>query len=92
MSSYLCYVGDELSILNAIETINKNCGFPNDEGTDTWGVPIKAHEQDFWFVLKPPAQGYRTRNHYFSQNEMIDGIVNLNTEEWQRSWISPIEP
>lgn len=85
----LCYTGTEDQIIIAINQINTNCGLPF-RGTQTWDIPKKAYSYDFWFIYMPPTGGWiREDGTYFTQQQMIDGVVNVSIQESQPDWWPP---
>lgn len=40
----------------ALNLINAYYGFPDGNGTEYWDIPVKAVNQDLWFIRKPPKQ------------------------------------
>lgn len=87
----LYYTGTEAQIIAANNQINSNCGFPSG-GTTTWAIPQQAYEQDFWFILMPPPEGYKNGAINKTQAEMIAGVVNVTEAESQPDWFPPNPP
>ncbi len=88
----LYFTGTEENIINANQKISQNLGLPF-RGTTTWADPQKAYQQDFWFILMPPEDGWtREDGTHFTQEQMIDGVVNVNIEESQPDWWPPFPP
>lgn len=83
------YTGSEAAIQAANTQINANCGFPN-ACTQTWAIPQQAYEQDFWFILVPPPQGYMTNCGSWSQAQMIAGVTGVVEQQSQSNWWPPI--
>ena len=86
----MCYTGTEEQVSVAVEQINSNCGFP-DGYTETWDTPRQAYEQDFWFIIMPPAEGYKEPTRSFTQEQMIAGVTNVQEQESQPDWWPPID-
>lgn len=85
------YTGTQQDIINATAQIDLNCNFP-DGYTQTWAIPKKAYEQDFWFIPMPSPEGYKNIMHSFTQEEMIFDVVNVSEQESQRNWWPPFPP
>lgn len=85
------YTGSEEDVSAAVEQINSNCGFP-DGYCETWGNPRQAYQQDFWFVLMPPPEGYVEPSRSFSQEEMIENVVNVDQEQSSPDWWPLVPP
>lgn len=82
----LAFTGTEEQIIAAAARIDSNCGLPF-RNTNTWDVPKKAYSYDFWFIWMPEEEGYtREDGTYFSQAEMIDGVVNVEIQDSQPDW------
>lgn len=88
MSWNTYYTGTQEDVTSANAQINSNCGFP-DSYTQTWDTPTQAYEQDFWFILMPPPWGYNNGVGSWTQEQMINGIQNVNIEEGQSNWWPP---
>lgn len=88
---FLCYTGTEEQVTAANSQINTNCGFP-DGYTDTWDIPTQAYNQDFWFIKKPPVDGYKEPSIMFSQAEMIAGVTNVTEQTSDDNWWPPLNP
>jgi hypothetical protein len=71
------YVGSLSAIQQAIDVINKNCGWPDGKGTDTWGTPVPAI-YDLYRIPYPRSTGYRNQYKSFTRAEMIKGVGNIN--------------
>lgn len=85
------FTGTESEIIAANAQINSNCGFPNG-CTQTWAVPTQAYEQDFWFILMPPPDGYMTNCGSWTQEEMIAGVIDVEEQQAQPNWWPPFPP
>lgn len=85
------FVGPYENVLAANAQIDANCGFP-DGYCETWAIPQQAYEQDFWFILMPPPDGYREPTRSFTQEQMIANVVNVGIEEAQQNWWPPNPP
>jgi hypothetical protein len=85
------FTGTYEQIVEANYTINQNCGFP-DPQTETWDIPTQAYEQDFWFILMPPPDGYKNEYCDMTQEQMIDGVQDVSIEESQPDWWPPFPP
>ncbi len=85
---YLCYKGTHENVIAANAQIDANCGFP-DAYTQTWGSIKKAYQQEFWFFAMPTPAGYKNRSGDWTQEQMIDSVVNVEIEESQPSWFVP---
>lgn len=86
MSAIIYYVGTQQEITDALDRINSNCSFPN-EDCQTWDIPTQAYLQNFWFFKKPPVSGYRQKDRFFSQQTMIEGVTNVTEQPFQDSWM-----
>lgn len=91
MSWNIFFTGTFEEVTAANAQINANCGFP-DEYTDNWANPQQAYEQDFWFILMPPPEGYRDPVNSWTQEQMIAGVVNVIPQESQSNWWPPVPP
>lgn len=86
------FTGTQDNILIANQQINQNAGLPFRE-TLTWAIPQQAYLQDFWFIIMPPPEGWRREDGtYFTQQEMISNVINVNIEESNPSWWPPFPP
>jgi hypothetical protein len=84
------FTGTEVNIIIANLQIDQNAGLPFG-GTETWSIPQQAYLQDFWFIPMPTPEGWRREDGtYFTQEQMIDGVVNVNIQESQPNWFPPI--
>jgi hypothetical protein len=79
------YTGSLEDVTAANSQIDDNCGFPNGD-TQTWSVPQQAYEQDFWFILQPPPEGYKDKIGYWTQEQMISGVENVELQQSNSSW------
>lgn len=82
------YTGTESDIIAANAQINSNCGFP-DSQTQTWDIPTKAYNQDFWFISMPGPDGYKNNSGSWTQVQMINGVSNVAQEQSNSSWWPP---
>jgi hypothetical protein len=82
------FTGSESAVNAANAQINANCGFP-DACTQGWAVPMQAYEQDFWFILMPPPDGYMTKCGSWTQDEMIAGVTGVVEQQGQSNWWPP---
>lgn len=83
------FTGTEVNINTAVAQIDTNCGLPF-EGTNTWDIPKRAYQKNFWFILMPPPDGWRREDGtYFTQEQMINNVSNVNIEESDSSWFPP---
>ncbi len=88
----LYFTGTEENIINANQKISQNLGLPF-RGTTTWADPQESYNQTFWFILMPPVEGWtREDGTHFSQEQMSDGVENVNIEESQPDWWPPFPP
>lgn len=78
---------NEQDVINANNQIGSNCGLPT-QYTSQWDRVLKAYDQDFWFIIKPPVQGWNE----FSQAQMMQGVTNVTEEESQPDWWPPVVP
>jgi hypothetical protein len=86
----LYFTGTEENIALANYQIGQNLGLPF-RGTMRWADPLQAYQQNFWFILMPPAEGWtREDGTYFTQQQMIENVQNVSIEEGQSSWFPPI--
>ncbi len=76
---------------NALNQINFNCGFPNDDAA-TWSRVLKAYEQNIWFLDNVPPEGYRGQTEIFTYAQMMMGVTNVTESDGDSSWFSPPEP
>jgi hypothetical protein len=85
----LYFTGTEENIIIANNQIGQNLGLPF-RGTLRWADPLKAYQQDFWFILMPDSDGWtREDGTHFTQEQMIDGVTNVNIEESDPNWFPP---
>lgn len=87
MTMPLCYVGSEQEILQALQTINTNCGFPN-EYAETFDIPKKVYNQELWYMMKPLEDGYTSMDFRLNQLQML---LNVSCMELplQQVWLEP---
>src|SRR4051812_25974660 len=91
MSWNTYFTGSEQDILAANHQIDLNCGFP-DPQTETWAIPQQAYEQDFWFILMPPPEGYTNNYGTWTQDQMIQEVTNVEEQQSQSNWWPPYPP
>ena len=82
------FTGTEEDIIAANNQININCNFPDLE-TTTWDIPKKAFNQDFWFISMPSPEGYTNNYGSWTQDQMINSVINVEEEESQTNWWPP---
>lgn len=63
---------------NSLSQINQNFGFPDENGTKTWAVIEKAHDQNYWFFPKPP-ESKMTDVVVFQTTNNIDNFLPSNS-------------
>lgn len=83
--------GTQEQVISANSQIDLNCGFPNGD-TQTWFIPIQAYQQDFWFILMPPPEGYKDIVGSWTQSQMMANVVNVVQEQGQSNWWPPLPP
>lgn len=79
---------NEPDVQAAIDQINSNCGWP-DENTTTWAKVRKSYSDEIWFFVKPPIEGYKDQWKSFTQEQMISGIINVEESDGDSSWFPP---
>lgn len=82
------FTGTEEAVVTANAQINSNCGFP-DSCTEGWATPQQAYEQDFWFILMPPPDGYTTKCGSWTQEEMISDVTGVEEQQAESNWWPP---
>jgi len=86
------FTGTEENINLANQQIDNNLGLPFG-GTNTWSIPRQAYLQDFWFIPMPPPEGWKREDGtYFSQQQMIDNVSNVDIQESSPDWWPPAPP
>jgi hypothetical protein len=88
MSWNFFLVGTEDQIIAANNQINNNAGYPC-PGTERWGIPTQAYEQDFWFIPMPMPDAIY--NGHTGQELMLN-VINVVEEESQSNWWPPMPP
>lgn len=84
------YTGTEENVTAAVNQININCGLPFGS-TQTWDEPKQAYLQSFWFIWMPNVDGWiREDGTHFTQDQMIENVINVNIEDSQSDWFPPI--
>ena len=87
--SNICYTGTEDQVTIANNQINTNCGFPNNDAQN-WDTPTPAYTPNtFWFIRKPPPGGLVYADRTYTQEEMINGVVNVIEQPYSPSWRPP---
>lgn len=86
----LYFTGTEKEIIEAAAKINGNCGLPFGSTID-WSTPTASYsDPNFWFILMPWKDGWtREDGTYFTQEKMIEGVMNIAIEERQNAWFPP---
>ncbi len=77
---------NQANIIAAQAQISLNCGFPNNLGTEQWANVQKAINQDMWFIIKPPIEGYNLGE--FTQIQMMSNVdlTNIIEQEYDATW------
>jgi hypothetical protein len=92
MSWNTYFTGTEENIAVANNQIGQNLGLPF-MGTERWADPQQAYQQDFWFILMPPPQGWtREDGTHFTQEQMIENVSNVDMKESSPDWWPPLYP
>lgn len=80
---------NESDVIDANARIEQNAGIPTPDGrTPHWCDIRKALGHDFYFIYKPKADGWNGH----TQEEMMQGVVNVDTQVFDPSWIRPPAP
>jgi len=86
----LFFTGIEVDIIAANAQISSNAGLPY-EHTEEWAVPKASYsDPNLFFIIMPNEDGWtREDGTYFTQAQMIDGVVNVEIQESQSNWFPP---
>lgn len=88
----LYLTGTESNVTLAEAQVSENLGLPF-SGTMRWAIPMQAYQQDFWFISMPPYEGwYREDGTYFSYQQMMNAVTNVEIETSQPNWFPPFVP
>lgn len=89
----LCLIGSQAEIVSANTQISSNLGLPFRE-TTAWAVPENNYTDNTqWFFMMPPAEGWtREDGTFFTQDQMMNGVVNVTQAESQPNWFPPNPP
>lgn len=89
----LYYTGTQGNIDIANAQISDNLGLPF-RNTETWAFPRSSYsDPTFYFFIMPDATGWtREDGTYFTQEQMINGVVNVTPEEPNPNWWPPFPP
>lgn len=88
--SVQCLVAlDQADVAAANAQIESNSGIPTPDGkTLYWDVPKQAYQQNFWFIIAPPVQGWNG----YTQSQMMDKVGNVGLEMSEPNWWPQIIP
>jgi hypothetical protein len=84
------FTGTQENIDIANNQIGKNLGLPFG-GTQRWADPQQNYsDPTTYFILMPPPEGWtREDGTHFTQEQMINGVENIEIEESQPDWFPP---
>jgi hypothetical protein len=84
MAGYALTSVNQADVVAANAQIQSNSGIPTPDGkTVRWDIPRKPLTGDnFWFIAMPPAKGWNQ----YTQEQMMQGVVNVTQTPYQPSW------
>lgn len=66
--------GSESAIVSAESKISENLGLPKN-GTERWSEVKKENGAELWYIPKPPIGGRLDHGEFFTQEQMLDGVI-----------------
>lgn len=89
----LCLTGLQTDIVNANTQISSNLGLPFRD-TTTWANPANNYTDNTqWFFMMPPTAGWtREDGTFYTQDQMMNNVVNVTQAESESDWYTPVNP
>jgi hypothetical protein len=74
---------------NAQEKICRNLGLPNEYGTKIWGEVKKVPDDERWFIMAPPMDGWgNDTTRIFTYDQIMQGIVDVDILQLNADWLN----
>lgn len=85
---------NEQDVIDANLQIMSNSGIPTENGkTTNWCDVKQAYEQSFYYIIKPPIDGWTPDDgENVSQETMMQGVTNVTEELFNTDWNPPLSP